>query len=83
MDGIVKRPVRDLLAALIRIVDNDLDELRGHIVHVDEKTGRWHREDASFFENHERRVSELEAVLADNAQHSRKVDDEEGNVRGS
>lgn len=62
----VKRPVRELLEALVRIVDNDLDELRGNIVHVDElHAARWRKLDA--------RVAELEAALADNADHSRKV----------
>lgn len=77
----MKQPVRDLLAALVRIVNNDLDELRGNIAHVDELHSRrgnnhrdWLDQHMQRLDQHDARISELEAAIADNAQHSRKAE---------
>lgn len=76
----VKREVRELFAAVTRKLETEMDELRGNIVHVDELTARRLRVLDGHVRNliergdqHDARLTEVEAVLADNAQHSRKV----------
>lgn len=71
----MKRRTRTLLAAVERLVGEDLTELRDAVIAVDERTSAANLANSVTFRSHDRRIADLEAILADNANHSRRIGD--------
>lgn len=61
---------RKLIRSLIVLVEQDVRELADSVAEIDERNPGIRRR----FAEHDRRIAELESILADNGGHSRKVE---------